>query len=59
MSKGITDADTYNFELSDELREMVKTELRETDATRSFAINAIREWIQTNPRIASVRVGEC
>lgn len=58
MSKGITDADEYVFTLSDELKQMAENELRETPATRDFALKALRDWIETNPRIASVRMGE-
>lgn len=59
MSKGVTVADAYVFELGDALKELAEKELRETAATRDFALTALREWIEANPRIASARLGEC
>lgn len=59
MSKGVTVADAYAFELGDALKELAEKELRETAATRDFALTALREWIEANPRIASARLGEC
>lgn len=58
MPKGITVADAYAFELSDELKALAETELRETSATRDFALTALREWIESNPRIAAARLGK-
>lgn len=58
MSKGITDADKYVFKLSDDLKEMAENELRETAATRDFALKALREWIESNPRIVAARLGK-
>lgn len=58
MSKAITKSDEYEFSLSDELKEMTETELRETAATRDFALQAVREWIEANPRIAASRMGK-
>lgn len=58
MSKGTTAADDYTFCLSNELKSLAENELRETCATRDFALKAIREWIETNPRIASARLGK-
>lgn len=57
MSKGTTKVDTYVFKLSDELKTIAESELRETSATRDFALNALREWIETNPRITAIRLG--
>lgn len=57
MAKGITVADAYAFELGNELQALVETELRETSATRDFALTALREWIQSNSRIAAARLG--
>lgn len=58
MAKAITKSDDYEFTLSDELKEMSETELRETSATRDFALQAVREWIEANPRIAASRMGK-
>lgn len=59
MSKGITDADEYVFGLSDDLKQIAASELRESAATRDFALKALRDWIEANPRIASARLGKC
>lgn len=58
MSKGITDIDEYVCNLSDELQEMAKEELRETPAHREFALKALRDWIESHPRIAATRLGK-
>lgn len=58
MSKGITDIDEYVCTLSDELQELAKEELRETPAHREFAMKALREWIESHPRISAVRLGK-
>lgn len=58
MSKGITDADKYEFMLGNELKRVAEIELRETSSARDFALNAMREWIKTNPRIVAVRLGK-
>lgn len=58
MAKGITAVDKYEFKLGDELKTVAETELRETPASRDFALNAIREWIRANPRIIAVRLGK-
>lgn len=48
----------YEFRLSNELKVLAETELRETCATRDFALKALRDWIETNPRIAAARMGK-
>lgn len=58
MSKATTVADSYKFCLSDDLKELAKNELRETCATRDFALKALRDWIESNPRIAASRMGK-
>lgn len=58
MSKGITDVDNYTFKLSDELKAVAETELRETKSAREFGLKALRDWIKTNPRIIAVRLGK-
>lgn len=59
MTKNITTFDdNYEFCLSNELKHLAKTELRETCATRDFALKALRDWIESNPRIAASRMGE-
>lgn len=58
MSKGITDADNYICTLSDETRKIAETELRETNSSREHALAALREWVATNPRITTMRLGK-
>lgn len=58
MKKATTAADNYEFRLGNELKLLAETELRETCATRDFALKALRDWIEANPRIASSRMGE-
>lgn len=57
MVKATTMPDNYTFRLSDELKSLAETELRETCATREFALKAIRDWIEGHPRIATSRMG--
>lgn len=57
MKKATTVADNYEFCLGKELKLLAETELRETCATRDFALKAIRDWIESNPRIAAARMG--
>lgn len=56
-SKGISTANAYVCHLSSELYKLAEDELRETKATRDNALKAMREWIATNPRITTVRLG--
>lgn len=58
MAKGITAVDKYEFKLGDELKTVAETELRETPSAREFGLNALREWINANPRIIAVRLGK-
>lgn len=58
MQKATTVVDNYEFHLSDELKALAEMELRETCATRDFALKALRDWIEANPRIASARMGK-
>lgn len=56
--KAITNSDNYKFSLGKELKTLAETELRETCATRDFALKALRDWIESNPRIAAARMGK-
>lgn len=58
MSKGITDVDEYEFKLGKELKAVAEAELRETASAREFGLNALRDWINANPRIIAVRLGK-
>lgn len=58
MSKSISVVDNYDdSKLTEELRSLAEAELRETKETRDYAITAIREMIQQNPRIEKARMG--
>lgn len=52
----VTEADDYKFELSKELEEMAKEELREDESVRKQSLEQMRDWIRKNPRIASCRL---
>jgi hypothetical protein len=54
--KSITPVDHYICELSDELRELARKELNETDEIREKSIQAIRDWALENPRIIKTRL---
>lgn len=54
--KSITPIDDYTFVLSDETRDFVEREFRETDEIRSHAIQALREWADKNHRIVRLRL---
>lgn len=58
--KGVTQADRYVAErrLSAAVRQLAAEELRETEAVRTQALRAMREWIEQNPRLMRVRLGE-
>lgn len=58
MKKATTNADSYEFRLGNELKLLAESELRETCATRDFALKALRDWIESNPRIAAARLGK-
>ncbi|GFG38460.1 hypothetical protein Cfor_02362 [Coptotermes formosanus] len=55
MPKSDDDDDGSKFHLSDELRLLAQTELREDDATRQHALQQMREWIQKHPDIKCCR----
>lgn len=56
-SKALTPADDYKCELPDDVRKQAEAELRETDSARNYALNELRDWIEFNPRMISVRMG--
>ncbi|CRL06985.1 CLUMA_CG019986, isoform B [Clunio marinus] len=51
-----TPVDEYKCQLSEELENMAKDELRETEETRKHGIEALREWALKNPRIIKTRL---
>lgn len=56
--KSLTDVDQYEFKLSKDLEEQATIELRETKDTRDLALQATRNWIDSNPRIELTRMGK-
>jgi hypothetical protein len=48
--------DEYKFSLSEELDELAKEELRETEEVRQHAIKALRDFVLKNPRIEMTRL---
>ncbi|KAL7023802.1 hypothetical protein ACKWTF_012790 [Chironomus riparius] len=54
--KNLTPIDDYKFELSKELEEMAKEELRETEEIRQYAIKALRDFIMKNEKIILTRM---
>jgi hypothetical protein len=54
--KSITPVDEYICELSDELKEIAKLELNETEEIRKSSIEVIRDWVLHNDRIIKTRL---
>ncbi|XP_071448806.1 clavesin-1 [Hetaerina americana] len=46
---------TYEWKISEDLRSVAQTELREDDATREAALEQLRNWIHTHPLIKTCR----
>ncbi|KAG5681629.1 hypothetical protein PVAND_011045 [Polypedilum vanderplanki] len=55
-TKSITPIDDYICTLPLDTQKLAEEELRETETTRTQAIEALREWAQQNPRIKSLRL---
>lgn len=56
MSKAITPPDEYVPSLSAELYAKAEQELRETEASRAHALQAMRDWCASNARITTCRL---
>lgn len=54
--KSITPVDHYVCNLSEDLIEMARNELNETDELRENSIKSIRDWVLNNPRIIKTRL---
>jgi hypothetical protein len=54
--KSTTPVDEYKCPLDQELINIARDELRETEQIRVHAIRAIREWVMENPRIVKCRL---
>lgn len=53
----LTPADEYKCPLSEETQAIAEAELRETDSTRCQALEALRKWMEQNPKFLAVRMG--
>lgn len=56
QAKSVTPVDDYVLTMSNDLKEMAKNELRETDEIRTNAIRALRDWAISNPRFVKIRL---
>lgn len=56
QAKSITPVDDYECNLSQDLRDILEREIRETDEMRNFAIKAMRDWTIQNTRIKKGRL---
>ncbi|XP_067013739.2 clavesin-2 [Anabrus simplex] len=52
----LTEPDEYECKLSLETQRIAKEELREDKATRDQALQQMRDWVKTNPRIVNCRL---
>jgi hypothetical protein len=56
QAKSTTAVTEYECNLSQDLRDILQRELRETDEMREFALKAMRDWAVQNPRLQKVRL---
>lgn len=56
QAKSITPVDEYECNLSQDLRDILQRELRETDEMRNFGLKAMRDWSIQNRRIIKGRL---
>lgn len=54
----LTAADEYQSPLSAETLAIAEEELRETENSRSQALEALRNWLEQSPKFMSVRMGK-
>lgn len=52
----MTPVDDYQCKLSDDLLEILRKEIRETEEIRNHGIKAMRDWVMQNPRIKRCRL---
>ncbi|CAG9558194.1 unnamed protein product [Danaus chrysippus] len=52
----LTPADAYKCPLSAETQAIAEKELRETENSRSQALEALRKWLEQNPKFLSIRL---
>lgn len=54
----LTPAEQYKCPLSPETQAIAEEELRETENSRSQALEALRNWMEQNPKFSAVRMGK-
>lgn len=54
----LTPAEKYKCPLSPETQAIAEEELRETENSRSQALEALRNWMEQNPKFSAVRMGK-
>lgn len=54
----LTPAEQYRCPLSPETQAIAEEELRETENSRSQALEALRCWMEQNPKFSAVRMGK-
>ncbi|XP_004933182.1 alpha-tocopherol transfer protein-like isoform X2 [Bombyx mandarina] len=52
----LTEADEYKCPLSEETQTIASEELRETESARTQALQALRSWMEQNPKLLAVRL---
>ncbi|XP_034839239.1 alpha-tocopherol transfer protein-like isoform X2 [Maniola hyperantus] len=52
----LTPADEYKCPLSEETQAIAEAELRETESSRCQALDALRNWMEQNPKFLAVRM---
>lgn len=55
----LTPADEYECPLSADTQAVALDQLRETGNARTQALDALRKWMEQNPKFLAVRLGGC
>ena len=54
----LTAAEEYKCPLSAETQAIAEEQLRETENSRTQALQALRSWMEQNPKFSAVRMGK-
>lgn len=54
----LTPAEEYKCPLSAETQAIAEEQLRETENSRTQALQALRSWMEQNPKFSAVRMGK-
>lgn len=54
----LTEADDYECLLSVETQKLAEEELRETENSRTQALDSLRKWLEQNPKFMAIRMGK-